>query len=246
MAEGWIKIHRSLKQKAWFRRPDYVVVWIYILTTVVYEEQEYLFDGKIIRLKAGQFVTTRKDISEKTGVQESAVERVLKCFQNEQQIEQQTGSRSRLISVLKWSEYQNGEQVIEQQMNNSRTTDEQQMNTNKEYKKEKKVRNKEIFTIPALQQVIECMYDKTEGMYADGVVPAQSQAFLDYHNSKGWMVGKAKMKSWEAAVGTWIGNMEKYKPLPKRQVRTKPEPRLSDYFTQQDYENAMLAWNQQQ
>ncbi len=29
------------------------------------------------------------------------------------------------------------------------------------------------------------------------------QAFVDFYESKGWMVGKNKMKNWKAAVRTW-------------------------------------------
>ena len=30
------------------------------------------------------------------------------------------------------------------------------------------------------------------------------QAFVDFYESKGWMVGKNKMKNWKAAVRTWV------------------------------------------
>jgi hypothetical protein len=29
------------------------------------------------------------------------------------------------------------------------------------------------------------------------------QSFIDFYESKGWMVGKNKMKSWKAAIRTW-------------------------------------------
>ena len=45
--------------------------------------------------------------------------------------------------------------------------------------------------------------------------------FCDFYESKGWMVGKNKMKSWEAAVRNWC---KKDKPL---QMPTEsPEQRL--------------------
>jgi len=34
----------------------------------------------------------------------------------------------------------------------------------------------------------------------NGIDPA---AFIDYYDSVGWMVGKKKMKDWQAAVRTW-------------------------------------------
>ena len=33
-----------------------------------------------------------------------------------------------------------------------------------------------------------------------------AEAFVDHYTSKGWVVGKVKMKNWEAAVRTWERN----------------------------------------
>lgn len=35
---------------------------------------------------------------------------------------------------------------------------------------------------------------------------SQPQRFLDFYDSKGWMVGKNKMKNWQAAVRNWLNN----------------------------------------
>lgn len=99
----------------------------------------------MVRVLPGQLVTSRKTISEKTGVQESKVERILKLLKTEQQIEQVSTAKYRVISIVNWDSYQNDEQVDEQQMNNKRTADEQQMNTPgecKELKNEEKQHQK--------------------------------------------------------------------------------------------------------
>lgn len=46
------------------------------------------------------------------------------------------------------------------------------------------------------------------------------QNFIDFYTSKGWMVGKSKMKDWQACVRTWEQS-EKETKAPK--VATKPE-----------------------
>ena len=33
-----------------------------------------------------------------------------------------------------------------------------------------------------------------------------SQRFIDFYESKGWIVGKSKMKDWKAAIRTWEKN----------------------------------------
>ena len=35
-----------------------------------------------------------------------------------------------------------------------------------------------------------------------------AERFYDYYESKGWMIGKNKMKNWKAAVRTWEGRKE--------------------------------------
>jgi hypothetical protein len=36
--------------------------------------------------------------------------------------------------------------------------------------------------------------------------PVDPEAFIDFYESKGWMIGPNKMKSWQAAVRTWSRN----------------------------------------
>lgn len=71
------------------------------------------------------------------------MQRVLVTFEKTGKIEQQTSNKNRLITIVKWNEYQ----FVEQQVNNNRTTTEQQLNTNKNNKnnKEYKEINKEKF-----------------------------------------------------------------------------------------------------
>jgi hypothetical protein len=42
------------------------------------------------------------------------------------------------------------------------------------------------------------------------VIGKEPQKFFNYYSSKGWMVGKNKMKDWEAAICGWITRMGEY------------------------------------
>lgn len=140
--EGWIKWHRKvLDNPIIMKDKDYFAVWGYLLLNATHKEYDVLFNGKRISLKEGQLIIGRKSIAEKLKIDESKVQRILKSFENEQQIEQQTTSRNRLISIINWHEYQQNEQQIEQQVNNDCTTNEQQVNTNKNIKNNKNEKN---------------------------------------------------------------------------------------------------------
>lgn len=41
-----------------------------------------------------------------------------------------------------------------------------------------------------------------------GVTPIDAERFCDFYASKGWMVGKNKMKDWRASVRSWSRNSE--------------------------------------
>lgn len=132
MDKGWIKLHRKiLENPIVCKDSDHFAVWVYLLLEATHDDIDVLFGGKRITLKSGQLITGRKSISEKFQISESKVQRILKMLESEQQIEQQTTSVNRLISIVKLSEYQSSEQPFEQRVNNERTTSEQRVNTNK-------------------------------------------------------------------------------------------------------------------
>jgi uncharacterized phage protein (TIGR02220 family) len=131
---GWVRLYRSIRDKGWFKKSEYVHLWIYLIVEASHTEKEYLWNGKNIKLKAGQFITGRKKISENTGICQSNVERILKCFENEQQIEQLKTSTSRCISILNYEQYQVSEQRLGQRQDNGRTTAGQRQDTKQECK----------------------------------------------------------------------------------------------------------------
>ncbi|MEK3851240.1 hypothetical protein MKX59_19560 [Paenibacillus sp. FSL R7-0340] len=129
--KGWISVHRKmLDNPVVCKDGDYMAVWMYLLLNATHTEYPALFSGKKVILQPGQLITGRKSISEKLNISESKVQRILKSFESEHQIEQQNGNKNRLVTVVSWSEYQESEQQNEQQLNNKRTTTEQQVNTN--------------------------------------------------------------------------------------------------------------------
>jgi len=129
--DGWISLHRKLLENPDVcKDSDHLAVWIYLLLNATHTDYDVMFDNKRTTLKPGELITGRKSISAKIKISESKVQRILKTFEIEQQIEQQTTSQNRLISVLNWNQYQQSEQPIEHQVNNDRTTSEQRVNTN--------------------------------------------------------------------------------------------------------------------
>jgi len=128
--QGWIKIHRQIQEKGYINKPAYVSLWVNLLLLANHKEKEVMWNGNLIVIKRGQFITGRKELSKLTGIPETTIERILKVFKNGHQIEQQTYNKYRLITILNWDRYQ--------EPDNKRTTNGQQTDTNKN------VRRKEV------------------------------------------------------------------------------------------------------
>ena len=55
-----------------------------------------------------------------------------------------------------------------------------------------------VFIPPTVDEVREYCYQRQNNI--------DPESFVDFYASKGWMVGKSKMKDWKAAVRTWERN----------------------------------------
>lgn len=66
--------------------------------------------------------------------------------------------------------------------------------------------NSSRFTPPTAQDVRNYCNEKN--------ISIDAERFVDYYASKGWLVGKAKMKDWRAAVRNWARNEKPKTPAP--------------------------------
>jgi hypothetical protein len=148
MGEGFIKIHREILDHWCYQDPAIFKLWLTILLLASHKEKSAPFDGGIIELKPGMFITSRPALARRSGVHQSKINRVLKWFETEQQIEQRKTKKCRVISVLNWEKWQVGEQPNEQQTNNWRTTGEHNQERKKEINTKEKNKTKKEITLP--------------------------------------------------------------------------------------------------
>lgn len=147
------------------------------------------FDGANLHpLEAGQLVTGRKKLSAETGIGQSKIERILKTFEKCGQIEQQTNSRNRIITILSWEKYQ----ISEQQTNSPRTAREQPANTNKKNKESKEYKN------ISLSDRENLFLEEVKG-YKDVYSADMLNAFFAYWSEKNEKKGQMRFEM----QGTW-------------------------------------------
>jgi len=210
---SWIKLSRKMRNSPMYTDSQAVHLWVHLLLSANHCDNKFLHGETMVSLKAGQLLTGRKALSKKTGINESKIQRLLKLFEIEQQIEQQTYSKYRIISITNYSQYQNSEQLNEQQLNSRRTATEQQLNTNNNSNNSKNENNSnngakaptnKLFKPPDINQINQYLQERN-AQHVNG------QEFIDHHEARGWVLSnRQKMKDWKAAIRTWITNHGKF------------------------------------
>lgn len=149
MKDGWIRVYRKmLENPIVMKDAEHLAVWVWLLLNATHREHDSLFKGEKVTLHSGQLITGRIKVAQELKISESKVERILKTFESEHQIEQQKSNKNRLITVVNWDKYQTREQQNEQLLNNNRTTTEQQLNTYNNNKNDKNEKNDNIPPTP--------------------------------------------------------------------------------------------------
>ena len=78
----------------------------------------------------------------------------------------------------------------------------------------------------SLQEVEKIFLEKTESNWTESYAKKEAQKFYNFYGSKGWKVGKEKMKSLPHAIGGWIARCEKPETKDSPKEETEREFRL--------------------
>lgn len=202
---GFVKLYRKMVSWGWYTDGNTFRVFLHLLLTASYEDNE--FRGHKIR--AGQVVTGRKRLAADLGMSERAVRTALNHLKSTNEITIKATNRFSIITIENWALYQCRERGDDQQTDQQ---DSQQATNNRptsDHTQEiKKVIIKEIKSgtsiPPSLEDVSKYCSERNNNV--------DPQAFIDFYESKGWMVGSNKMKNWKASVRTWEKRSSPKKP----------------------------------
>lgn len=152
---GWIKLHRKLRNNPLMKKPAYLSVFINLLMEAEHgmikdgetyrkkvkgEFKRYILNGKDVELLSGQLTAGIRQIADWTGVPMGTVKRILDVLENETMIETLKTSRFTLYTIKNWTMYQESETLNETLMKNKRNSNETT------YKNVKNERIKEVST----------------------------------------------------------------------------------------------------
>lgn len=129
-------------------------------------------------------------------------------LQNSTSSKQETNALKEYIKCL-----ENNIEMLNKEIDNNKL-----LSTKKKTKKE--------FTPPTLEEVEAYCEERDNGI--------DPQSFIDFYESKGWYVGKNKMKNWEAAVRNWERNDRKQTQQPKKETKEEKMDRIMKWAAEQD------------
>ena len=209
MNEGWVKIFRKLTNWEWYTDSSVKCLWLHLLLMANIEPTSYR--GKVI--PRGSLATTEQKLSYETGLSRQQIRTAMNKLISTNEISKSSNKEYTVIKVLKYDDYQVNSTVSTSDVIIPGTIDTYVNETNKHGTKstkqllnKKNIRREEDnppisplkggrFVPPTADEVREYCEERGNGINADD--------FVDFYQSKGWMVGKNKMKDWKAAVRTW-------------------------------------------
>ena len=105
--EGWIKLHRKLlNNPTVMKNTLHISLWIYLLLNAAHEDYSFSLGGTLITLKPGQVAVYTDELAKKFRVDQKTINRALNDFEMATQVRQKKYRKGRIITVLKWDDYQ--------------------------------------------------------------------------------------------------------------------------------------------
>ena len=210
---GWIKLHKSIMDHWLWGDPVVIKAWLDLLLSVNYMDKKVLFNGRLITVKKGQIITSIRKLTERWGCTRRKANNIITMFAADGMIELKRDKGGTLLTIVNYSIYQDVRDTDsttesttqDTTQGTTQSTQHKNIKNYKEYKNNKEGKSR-AFTAPSIEEISIYCRERNNGV--------DPQTFYDFYESKGWFVGKNKMKDWKAAVRTWE-KREKEKPKPK-------------------------------
>lgn len=219
----YIKLSRNILSWEWYGNINTCRLFIHMLLKANWKEGK--FEGKTI--PRGSFVSSLPKLAEETALTIREVRTAISHLRSTGELTCKSYSKYTVFTVKNYCLYQISDTQSDRQATGKRHSNDI-LTTTIEEKKEGNIKedtnvSKKRFAPPSVDEVRAYCAERNNGI--------DPQSFIDFYESKGWMVGKNHMRDWKAAVRTWERN------------RTKPpNGKKSNFnnFEQNNYDFAAL------
>ena len=207
--EGWICLHRSLISHWVWQDPLTLKAWIDLLMMANIKDSKALINGKLTTIKRGQCMASIRQLSIRWECSREKAKKILLNFESynmivlDKIIGQKNDKVRPLITISNYKAFQD---IYEDKKANKVTTklardvatetatDLAHNNKDNKDNKDNNIKSSH-FVPPSLEEVKTYCLERKNGI--------DPEHFITFYQSKGWMIGKNKMKDWKAAVRTW-------------------------------------------
>ena len=154
--EGWIKIHRKFLDWQWFKKPEAVQLFIYMLLKANHKDGNW--QGH--EIKKGQFITSAQTISNDTKLSLQVVRTLLKKFELTNEIIVKSTNKFTMLTICKYECYQDENNTTNKQLTNKQQTTNKQLTTNKNVKNNKENIYREFQHLFITEDEVKKLLDK--------------------------------------------------------------------------------------
>ena len=196
MDGSYIKLSRGLLEWEWYSDINTTRVFIHMLLRANWKDGN--FKGVVV--PRGSFVSSIGKLANETGLTEREIRTAISHLKTTGEVTSKTTNKFTVFSVVKYDLYQASDKQNVSQEPSKRHSNDIQTTTIEE---KKEVNNKKEDTNVSKKKFIPPSLDDVRTYCLERSNNVDAQAFVDFYESKGWMVGKNHMKDWKAAVRTW-------------------------------------------
>lgn len=176
---SYIKVHRDILESYCFSSSNSFKIWMWLLLKANYKKTFIrLKAGKgetVVEINRGQLIFGRFRAEEELGIDGSLIYRVIKKFEELEQIIVESNNQYSIITICKYDDYQGEDNSDEQQMNNKRTTNEQQTNIERTTNEHQTNTHKEFLEEKEYKEEIR---NKSETFFSNGTWEDEKKYFL--------------------------------------------------------------------
>jgi hypothetical protein len=219
--KGYISLYRQiLDNPIWNIKPySKGQAWVTILLLTNHKVGYMpIKNGQLLKIERGECGYSDTALADIFGWSRAKVKRFLMLLEMQKMVQLKNRSNRNIINIINYETYQNGtvnvavndtvnEHLTLQQTNTNNNDNNDNNENNNIYINKEKNKN---FIIPSLEEIKNYCIERKNNINAEH--------FFDYYSSKGWMIGKNKMKDWKAAVRTWERNKFSTNPITEKQT----------------------------
>jgi len=173
---GWIKLHRKLRENPIYKNSKAVHCWIECLLRANHNNESFYLGRKQIELKSGEFIFGREEFGKGLGISGSTIWFWLRRFEVDSMVDIKKTSKGCLCKIKNWEEFQ----TVDSNLDNKKTANKQQKNTDKNDKNDKKIKKYNIATNVAEGEIIpDILKDKQKHIQIIGIYAKAKKIYFE-------------------------------------------------------------------